>query len=108
MHKNIARKKDGGSDTNLAKTWSDVDYLFSKDGWREQCFTMEEKALVSVETKYREIHRRGLDNLENYLVSDSSLPESFVAQLRQAFGQPVYKCLAAKAVFLVSGQSSLN
>ncbi|MFB1055491.1 protein DpdE [Vibrio diabolicus] len=102
------KKKNGGSDTNLAKTWSDIDYLFSKDEWREQCFTMEEKALVSVETKYQDIHRSGLDNLENYLVSDSSLPESFVAQLRQAFVQPVYKCLAAKAVFLVSGQSSLN
>ncbi|MGR5485888.1 protein DpdE [Vibrio alfacsensis] len=102
------KKSNGGSDTNLAKKWPEIDYMYSKDAWYELCFSIEESALVSVETKYQDIHRSGLDNLENYLVSDPSLPESFVAQLRQAFGQPVYKCLAAKAVFLVSGQSSLN
>ncbi|MGY0616475.1 protein DpdE [Vibrio sp. FJH11] len=102
------KKSDGGSDTNLAKTWSDIDYLFSKDEWREQCLAIEESALVSLATKYHDIHRTGQSNLENYLASDPNLPESFVAQLRQAFDQPVYECLAAKAVFLVSGQSSLN
>ncbi|MFH4563714.1 protein DpdE [Vibrio alginolyticus] len=102
------KKKDGGSDTNLAKTWSDIDYLFSKDEWREQCFAIEERALVSVVTEYQDVHHKGQCKLENYLASDPSLPETFVTTLRQAFEQPVYKCLAAKAVFLVSGQSPLN
>lgn len=102
------KKSDGGKDTNLAKKWSEVDYLFSKDEWREQCFSIEESALLSVASDYQDIHSVGKNNLENYLASDLSLPKSFVVQLKQAFEQPVYKCLAAKAVFLVSGQSSLN
>ncbi|EPR7482130.1 protein DpdE [Vibrio alginolyticus] len=102
------KKSSGGKDTNLAKKWSEVDYLFSKDEWREQCFSIEESALVLVANGYQDIHSAGKNNLENYLASDSSLPESFVAQLNQAFEQPVYKCLAAKAVFLVSSHSSLN
>lgn len=94
--------KREGSGTNLADKWSNVDYLYTKDEWRDQCFSVEESALISVAQGYKEIHRVGQQNLENYLASDPDLPEHYVSQLRRAFKQPAYKCLAVKAVFLVA------
>lgn len=106
LEKKYSKYDQGGSDINLAKHWSQIDDLYSKELWQDLCFSIEKSALQSITTQYQDVHGRGKENLDNYLASDPNLPESYVLQLRQAFERPSYKCLAARTVFLISDKQS--